>query len=304
MTALLPTDARKSFVSDVCVRAITEQGELKMKKFDGLLICTDLDGTLLGSDGRVSKENLEAIEYFKDKGGAFTYVTGRLPCCVAGIYDMIKPNVPMGVINGGGIYDYSAGKYLRKKELSSEVMELVELAERNVEGIGIQVNTFETVYFSQENSAMEWFRRVTGMPNVVRHYRAVDEPIAKIVFGDKRVEAIEQLMKLLKTHPLSEKFDFIRSEKALYEILPKGANKGCIIPQLCEIIGISPEKTVAVGDYNNDVSMLRAAHIGIAVANAVPEAKAAADRITVSNDEHALARIIHDIEAGEIFPNT
>ena len=61
------------------------------------------------------------------------------------------------------------------------------------------------------------------------------------------------------------------------------------------------EKTVAVGDYNNDISMLKAARLGIAVANACPEAKAAADAVTVSNEEHAIAKIISDIEQGKLL---
>ena len=58
--------------------------------------------------------------------------------------------------------------------------------------------------------------------------------------------------------------------------------------------------TVALGDYNNDVAMIRMAGVGIAVANATEEAKNAADRITVSNEEHAIAKVIEEIESGEI----
>ena len=79
-----------------------------MGKFDGILICTDLDGTLLGSDRKISKENIEAIEYFKSEGGLFTFITGRMPCLVNDIYNAIKPNAPFGCINGGGIYDGKA----------------------------------------------------------------------------------------------------------------------------------------------------------------------------------------------------
>ena len=50
-----------------------------MKRFEGILICTDLDGTLLKNDGSISLENREAIEYFKQEGGYFTFVTGRMP---------------------------------------------------------------------------------------------------------------------------------------------------------------------------------------------------------------------------------
>ena len=50
-----------------------------MKKFDGILICTDLDGTILDDNKNISAENLDAIEYFKSEGGLFNFVTGRMP---------------------------------------------------------------------------------------------------------------------------------------------------------------------------------------------------------------------------------
>lgn len=67
-----------------------------MGKFDGILICTDLDGTLLRNDGTISQENLSAIEYFKAEGGYFTFVTGRMPYYAMHICETIKPNVPFG----------------------------------------------------------------------------------------------------------------------------------------------------------------------------------------------------------------
>lgn len=72
-----------------------------MGRFDGILICTDLDGTLLNSDRRISKENLEAIEYFKQEGGIFTFVTGRMPFFVSDMYEAVQPNAPFGCVNGG-----------------------------------------------------------------------------------------------------------------------------------------------------------------------------------------------------------
>ena len=91
-----------------------------MKKFEGILICTDLDGTLLRDDKSISKENLEAIEYFKAEGGYFTFVTGRLPYFVQNIYNTVNPNVPFGCSNGGAIYDHREKKYIYSKELSKE----------------------------------------------------------------------------------------------------------------------------------------------------------------------------------------
>ena len=90
----------------------------QMKKFEGILICTDLDGTLLRDDKSISKKNLEAIEYFKSEGGYFTFITGRLPYFVQNIYNTVKPNVPFGWSNGGAIYDHREKKYIYSEVLS------------------------------------------------------------------------------------------------------------------------------------------------------------------------------------------
>ncbi len=271
-----------------------------MNKFQRILICTDLDGTLLKNDKTISRENLDAIEYFKSEGGYFTFVTGRMPFFVTPIVEMLRPNAPIGCINGGGVYDFSAMRYLWAQEMPRSVLELVEYADRAIEGLGVQVNTFDRIWFCRENEATEDFRRATGVPRLNCGYEDVREPIAKIVFCDRDEQHIDRLQRLLHSHPRAGEFDFIRSEKALYEILPKGIHKGVALPKLAELLGVDMRRTIAVGDYNNDVGMLRAAGVGIAVENACPEAKAAADRITVSNEESAIARIIEDIESGAL----
>lgn len=271
-----------------------------MKPFENVLICTDLDGTLLGSDRRVSRENLEAIARFQAGGGYFTFVTGRMPSCITDIYETVRPNAPVGCINGGGIYDGEAKRYIYTRELSRDALELARYALDAFPEIGMQIDTFENIYFCRENESMEWFRKITGVPNLTASLDEVDEPFAKLVFGDRNVWRMDALRELLAKHPLASEFDFVRSEKTLYEIMPKGTNKGCALPLLAEHLGIPASRVIALGDYNNDVEMLRTAGVGIAVANAVPEAKAAADRVTVSNDEHAIARVIEELESGEI----
>ena len=114
-----------------------------------------------------------------------------------------------------------------------------------------------------------------------------------------REERILHLAELLQAHPLADRFSFIRSERTLYEILPQGIGKGTSIINLCKHLNIDVNKTIAVGDYNNDISMFKAAGIGIAVSNACKEALDAADYITVSNEEHAIARVIYDLENGK-----
>ena len=89
-----------------------------------------------------------------------------------------------------------------------------------------------------------------------------------------------------------------RSERILYEILPKGISKGVALCKMADLFGIDVNRTIAVGDYNNDVSMIKAAKLGFAVSNAVDEAKSVADYITVSNNESAIAVIIDGLDRG------
>ncbi len=271
-----------------------------MKKFEGMLFCSDLDGTLLVR-GDVSPENLEAIEYFKKEGGIFTFVTGRMPYFVSTIYNKVQPNAPFGCINGGGIYDHREQRYLWTQELSHDVLELVDYAVRRFPEVGVQINAFDHLWFCRESQTMEDFRRATKVPHLVCDYHNFSDPIAKILFGDRNWDAIRRLREDLEAHPLAPSFGFVSSEPAFCEILPKGLSKGTLLEKLAELLNISMDKTIAIGDYQNDIAMLQKAKLGFAVANACQSAKDAADFVTVSNREHAIARVIEGLDRGE-FP--
>ncbi len=269
-----------------------------MGKFDGILICTDLDGTLLKNDKTISEENIKAIDYFKSEGGIFTFVTGIMPFFVSYIYDTIKPNAPFGCVNGAALYDHRCMQYIWKATMPCEVIELIKCIDDKFPEVGIQVNTFEKTYFCKENISMKEFRERTGLPNLVCKYSEVNEPIAKIIFGSEIEEEISAIRETLNSHPLAGKFDFIRSERTLYEILPKETGKGNSILKLCQYLNIDTKKTIAIGDYDNDISMFNSAQVGIAVSNACPAALNAADFITIINEEHAIAKVIEDLESG------
>ncbi len=272
-----------------------------MKRFDGILLCTDLDGTLFRSDKSVSSENLDAIRRFQEKGGRFTFITGRAPSAARGVWETVRPNAAIGCFNGGGVYDYESEDFLRLTELPEQYLSLVSFVDRELPEIAIQINGAKHVYLNKTNEAMRSFYRVTGIQRVECHYTEVHDRVAKVIFLHEENAALERLAERLKTHPLYEKFDYIRSEKTIYEILPKGVSKGSALSQLSEIYGIDPRRTVAVGDFDNDASMLHAAGCGIAVSNASEAAVRAADLVLpVSNEESAIAYIVSALEDGRI----
>lgn len=269
-----------------------------MGKFDGILFCTDLDGTLYRNDHTVSQENLDAIEYFKSEGGLFTFITGRVPLTSHEICRMIKPNAPFGCVNGGGIYDPQKQGFLWMKALPAEAMSLVEYIADQLPDVGIQVNTEKQIYFHTYDAAMQWFCDITGVSPTMRRCSEVTEPVLKVIFASTEENKLNAVAEMLNDHPLADRFAFVRSEQTLYELLPKGVNKGTALKRMAQLLGIDMRRTVAVGDYENDVSMLKTAGIGYAVANARPAAKAVADRFTVSNEEHAIAAIVTELEQG------
>ena len=277
--------------------------ETNMKKFEGILICTDLDGTLLRNDKTISEENKRAIEYFKSEGGKFSFITGRMHYFATQMYDAIKPNAPIGCANGGAVYDHSLGRYVWYQELPMSALELVKHVFDHVPDMGVHFTMFDKIYFWGENDEMDLFRERTSSPKLLRDFDKMEEskePMAKIVFCHPDADVAFYSLDLLKKHPRRDEFDFIRSERTLFEILPKGVGKGNALLRIADALGIDRSRTIAIGDYDNDISMIKAAGVGIAVGNALPEVKEAADLITVTNDEHAIARIIADIESGEI----
>ena len=153
-----------------------------MKKFEGMLFCTDLDGTLYAGDHTVSRENLDAIEYFKAEGGLFTFITGRVPKTSAQVCRTVAPNAPYGCLNGGGIFDPEKDDYLWYNVLPEEMLELVAEVDRCLPEIGIQFSTRREVCFAKDNGAMRWFRKLTGLPMLSCDYRELKELTPKFSF--------------------------------------------------------------------------------------------------------------------------
>ena len=271
-----------------------------MKKFENLLLCTDLDGTLLNDEKQISKENLDAIEYFKSEGGKFSFITGRPPLISFDTYNKVKPNVPFGCFNGGGLYDGEKEELIWSVLLPKNAAELVDFVDKEFSTVGIQINTQKNIYYQKESSGTVAFRKITNTKYIYGDFDSIKEPIVKIVFACEDIDVMEKFVAELPKHPLMSQFDFIRSELTLCEILPKNVSKGNVLKILADYLKIDMKNTVAIGDYNNDISMIKNAGVGVAVSNAVPDAKAVADIVTVSNNEHAIAKIIDDIDKGII----
>ncbi len=265
-----------------------------MGKFDGILLCTDLDGTLLTEDKRVSDENKRAIEYFKSEGGYFTFITGRITYGARLMLEYVQPNIPIVCFNGAGIYDFDKDELIWGRYLDKDAAKVLEYVESRMD-IGIVVCIDDSVRLCKINKWVEKYFMDENPPFEKIDYRNITEPWKKVLMMLDS-DDMNKIKKIIADSEFADTYDYTQSSPNYYEILPKGATKGTGLLRLAELTGIDRNKIIAVGDNENDMSMFNIAKIGVAVSNASDDVKAAADIITVSNEQHAIAQIISDLD--------
>ncbi|MEE0944278.1 MAG: Cof-type HAD-IIB family hydrolase [Clostridia bacterium] len=270
-----------------------------MGKFDGILICSDLDDTLLTSERAISDENKNVIEYFMAEGGKFTFCTGRVPHGAKIALQYIVPNVPMICFNGAAIYDFENDRLLWEMFLDDEAARVVEYVEERMPQIGVEVCTNFGAYHCRSNRLTREHVMIERLPEISIEHNEIKDRWKKVIFMAE-LEDMPELKRLLGESQFAEKYTFIQSYKHYYELLPKGVGKGEAMLVLAKMLGIDRKKTVGVGDNENDISLVSLAGAGVSVSNAIKEVRDVADYITVDNDNHALAVIIEAIENGKI----
>lgn len=271
-----------------------------MGKFDGILLCTDLDDTLLTNDKKVSDENKRAIEYFKSEGGMFTFATGRIPHGAKLALEYVSPNAPIVCFNGAGIYDFVSDKLLWSCTLDKEAIEVVDFVYDNFEFSGIEVCTADKVYFCRMNHVVYDHKLIERLPDCYADYHDIEEPWLKVLFMQDE-EQVPIIRKALLESKFADKYEFIQSSPHFYELLPKHASKGEAALQLADMLNISPSKVIGVGDNENDLSLVERSGVGIAVLNAVDAVKDVADYITVDNNSHAISTVVEALSTGIIL---
>ena len=259
-----------------------------MGKFDGILFCTDFDGTL-AVHKHVSPQNRDAIRYFQANGGRFTVLSGRTPDFLKEHLVGFEANAPLVGCNGALIKDHQSGELLYEGgRCDCKALDIFEPFWCESEHIK-RIFAFDrhAVSCCAREACEDAF---LTMEELIAHIRF---PLYKVVCsvddGDYAVMLRDALSKRF-----GDLFEVSRSCPTYVEVSCIEACKGTAARRLKDMLGA--KLLVTAGDYENDISMLRAADIGYAVGNALPEVKAAADRVTVDVSDHAIAAIIHDLD--------
>jgi Cof subfamily protein (haloacid dehalogenase superfamily) len=263
---------------------------------------TDLDGTLLNGKSEISDRTLAAIGQFQLLGGFYTYATGRTDESARVFAELAGVKIPGIAFNGGKVVSHIDGGVIYETFMDAGQTKQAynALRERGKDVI---------IYLDSVRYIAEYTDVIDRYLSRVRHSLYIVNDIDEVVESGGR-----KLKKLLVIDPKQEddliidavkpifgdNFNFVKSDPQYYEFIPPGTSKGIALEVLAGHLGISLTETIAVGDHRNDISMIKAAGLGVAVANAEREAIEAAGFVTASNADDGVALVIEKLLRGEL----
>ena len=260
------------------------------------LIAIDIDGTLINSHHELTERTKEAITKAKEQGIKIVVATGRPYPGVANILKELGLEDKGDYVityNGSLVQECDTKKAIVSHGLSYDNFIEIEALSRRL-GSHLHSIDRENIYTANQHISPYTIHEasLTGMP---LHYRAVDQmtadmEIVKMMMIDEPTILDEVISKLPSW--FTDKYTTTKSAPFYLEVLNKQANKGIAVKELADYLGIKQEETMAIGDNENDLEMIEYAGMGVAMANAVPKLKAAANYETLSNDEDGVAVMI------------
>ena len=259
------------------------------------VLVLDLDGTLTNSKKEVTPRTLEALLEVQKRGVKIVLASGRPTYGVAPVADELGLDKYGGYIlsyNGGEIVNWQTKEILYENILDPVLIPyLYWCAKKNNFAIVTYHNEFVLTESPEDEYVLkEALLNVMKIKPVEHFLSAITFPITKclIVGEPSRLIVLEKEM----FDQLKGRMGVYRSEPYFLELVPKGIDKAASLQILLHEIGSSADEMIACGDGFNDISMIKLAGLGVAMANAQLEVQKNADFITVSNDEDGIAQVV------------
>ncbi|NLL67522.1 MAG: HAD family hydrolase [Clostridiaceae bacterium] len=248
-------------------------------KYDGIVIFSDLDGTLLDEDRKLSKENMDAISRFVQQGGSFGIATGRTEKALTFNFPDLNVNAPSIFFNGALACDANCERVLFNYTIPDSYEAIIKRILAKYPKVGCEINLRKKAYVFNLNDNLRTQIKREGLEWEESAWEDIPGGWIKVLFADRR-ETLKEIKADLEQ--LNNDINVVFSEYDLLDIMAKGVSKGAALDKLKSIYKESWRFTVAVGDNHNDLELIQAADLGIAVDNAVPAVKDAS-AITIEN---------------------
>jgi hypothetical protein len=259
-----------------------------------VLLITDMDGTFLPASKIPGERSLRAVKDFQTAGGKFSIATGRAIQAANQYFDSFQVNCPIIMCNGGMVYDLNNKKQIYDVFVPDFTRDIVKQLLSDNPDVGCEVLTLDNVYVPQMTPLEAQHNVICKVNPVICGVDDIPDNWYKVLFAIEP-EKMDRLIGYVAEKGWSG-VDFVRSSKEYYEILPLNISKGTGLRKMREVCGFEDFTVVAVGDYNNDIEMLKAADVGMCPSNGVDEVKKIADVVLdVSCEENAIAAAVEYI---------
>lgn len=267
------------------------------------IIVLDLDGTLTNSEKVITPKTKEALMQIQKEGKTVVLASGRPTPGVTGLAEELELEKYGGYIlsyNGAKIINCKTKEIVYNKTVPEEYIKA--LYENALEmGVGVMsYSESEIILGNGKDKYCELEAKINHLPmKEIDHFvEYIDFPVNKFLMTgepEKILAAQEKLREQFK-----DKLNIFRSEPFFLEIMPPEIDKAFSLGKLLEFLGADKSEMICCGDGFNDLSMIKFAGLGVAMANAQEEVKQAADFITYSNDEDGVAHVIEKFMRSKI----
>lgn len=254
-----------------------------MGKFSGYLICSDIDGTFYSPVP--DNENIQAVRYFIENGGKFTFATGRMVDHLRekGFLPII--NAPVCLCNGGAVYDYSKEEIVLKRPLDYTLQAFLDA----ISQIPVKLQRLH-IYYSDMHGSADY--------NDIGQVSDTDRKrfLAKIMCRFETQQQADDFKAAALQMPFFSQTYICKSFSVGVEFNACNATKGHALRFIKEYLG-DIHTSVGVGNYENDLTLLQHADLAVAVENAEDSLKDIADLVIRPYTQYSFKELIEHIEA-------
>lgn len=263
-----------------------------MGKFDGVLLASDMDGTLLNDQRRISQKNREAIAYFVENGGDFALCTGRTRPATEQYQRLLPPSRANVYLNGAIIWNERDDETIFMAGLGAEAKEIARRVMQKFPHIGIEIFLLkDSIVCNNCDVTREHFRNL-DIPYVelpLDRVPAPPESWGKINFTGEE-EQLAEVKEYLRD--VEQEYNLTFSFPIFYEMTAKSGHKGDGVRRCAEYLDIAPEHVYTIGDSDNDIPMLNMAAACFVPKNGGAHIRQLADYVVPDNNHDAIAAAI------------
>ncbi|HKM39404.1 MAG TPA: Cof-type HAD-IIB family hydrolase [bacterium] len=260
------------------------------------LLILDLDGTVLDNDGRLTPSTETALKKVQDRGLKATFATGRLFNDTLPYAKKLGLTLPL-IVNHGAVLQTPAGEVLISWQLDrDQACALVAIARRT--GCACQLYKRGQLYLERLAPwNKEYLKYSTVKPRIVPDLAAIAALKPEQIDFLGKPDELKPVANIIERE-LGPAVNPTSSCRHLLEVLPAGVSKGTTMEYLAAHLKIPLSATVAIGDGYNDLGLILAAGLGVAMGNAPEAVRRQADYVTAPNDQNGLALFLEHLLAG------